>query len=59
MATVFDVKSFNITEFDRILACGLSKGMGERGKQVCIEAAICQVLGMDHGVVEKFHIYPW
>jgi hypothetical protein len=44
----FDVKTFDIKEFDRILSCGLSHGLGKRGRQVCIEAAICQVLGLDH-----------
>ena len=45
----FDVTKFNVEEYGRILAAGLSKGLGERGKQVCIEAAICQVLGLEHG----------
>jgi hypothetical protein len=45
----FDVRTFDVAEFDRILACGLSHGLGKRGQQVCIEAAICQVLGLLHG----------
>src|SRR6266702_1211962 len=45
----FDVSTFNVKEFDRILSCGLSNGLGIRGSQVCIEAAICQVLGLPHG----------
>ena len=49
MSNTFDVSTFDVKEFDRILACGLSSGLGQRGKQVCIEAAICQVLGLDHG----------
>jgi hypothetical protein len=45
----FNIKDFDVAEFDRILAKGLSEGLGERGKQVCIEAAICQTLGLPHG----------
>src|ERR1700757_5200922 len=45
----FDLSKFNVKEFDRILACGLSHGLGIRGQQVCIEAAICQVLDLPHG----------
>jgi hypothetical protein len=48
-AAPFDVTTFDVAEFDRILAQGLSKGLGERGDQVCIEAAICQVLHLPHG----------
>ena len=47
--TVFELDKFNVTEFDRILSKGLSKGMGDRDSQVCIEAAICQVIGLPHG----------
>ena len=46
--STFDISTFNVEEFDRILACGLSKGLGQRGNQVCIEAAICQTLGLPH-----------
>jgi hypothetical protein len=49
MKNEFDVSKFDVKEYDRILACGLSAGLGHRGEQVCIEAAICQVLGLDHG----------
>src|SRR6516164_1788792 len=45
----FDIKTFDVTKFDRILSAGLSSGLGERGGQVCIEAAICQTLGLPHG----------
>jgi len=45
----FDVSAFDVKEFDRILACGLSFGIGDRGGRVCIEAAICQVMGLPHG----------
>jgi hypothetical protein len=45
----FDPLTFDVATFDSILAKGLSHGLGERGGQVCIEAAICQVMGFDHG----------
>jgi hypothetical protein len=45
----FDVRTFDVKQFDKILARGLSHGLGKRGGQVCIEAAICQVLGLEHG----------
>ena len=47
--STFDLKNFNIKEFDAVLACGLSQGLGQSDGQMCIEAAICKVLGMDHG----------
>ena len=43
---MFDVKSFDVAKFDSILARGLSNGLGKRGGQVCIEAAICETLGL-------------
>jgi hypothetical protein len=46
---MFDINSFNVKKFDEILAKGLSDGLGERGQQICIEAAICQVLDLPHG----------
>ena len=49
MSKTFDVANFNVNLYDSILAQGLSAGIGEREKQVCIEAAICQVLGLPHG----------
>lgn len=45
----FQLDTFNVKEYDRILSKGLSKGLGKREDQICIEAAICQVLGLDHG----------
>jgi hypothetical protein len=45
----FDVNTFDVKKFDNILAKGLSNGLGTRGEQVCIEAAICQVLDLPHG----------
>ena len=45
----FNLKSFDIAKYDSILSRGLSKGMGKPGKQVCIEAAICETLGLPHG----------
>lgn len=44
----FDVSSFDIKRFDSILSRGLSMGMGKRGQQVCIEAAICETLNLPH-----------
>ena len=45
----FDVAGFDVARFDAILARGLSKGVGKRDGQMCIEAAICTVLGLPHG----------
>ena len=47
--TNFKVQDFNIQEYNAILAKGLSKGLGKRGGKICIEAAICQALGLPHG----------
>jgi hypothetical protein len=44
----FDVKTFDVAKFDHILARGLSQGLGLRGSQVCIEAAICEALNLPH-----------
>lgn len=38
-----------VPRIDAILARGLSAGLGEPGKQVCIEAAICEALNLPHG----------
>jgi hypothetical protein len=46
---MFDVKEFDVKKFDGILARGLSTGLGEQGSQVCIEAAVCEALGLPHG----------
>src|ERR1700689_2390651 len=43
-----DLKKFDVEKFDSILARGLSTGLGKRGEQVCIEAAICETLGLEH-----------
>ena len=45
---MFNVKQFDVKKFDAILARGLSHGMGSQNGQMCIEAAICNVLGMEH-----------
>ena len=45
----FDVEKFDVAQYDAILARGLSKGLGSRGSNMCIEAAICTVLGLEHG----------
>lgn len=44
-----NVQDFNVAKFDEILARGLSNGLGKQGEQVCIEAAICETLGLPHG----------
>jgi hypothetical protein len=38
-----------VPKIDAILARGLSEGVGTRGKQVCVEAAICEALDLPHG----------
>ena len=45
----FDVQIFDVAKYDRILAKGLSQGLGKRESTMCIEAAICAVLGLPHG----------
>jgi hypothetical protein len=45
---IFDPKKFDISKFDSILTRGLSTGLGQVGGQVCIEAAICETLGLGH-----------
>jgi len=44
----FDVKTFDMEMYDQILSRGLSNGLGSREGTMCIEAAICTVLGMKH-----------
>src|SRR5690348_10218021 len=44
----FDVTKFDVAKFDAVLARGLSYGLGRRGQQVSIEAAICEVLDLPH-----------
>ena len=47
---MFDVKTFNVAQFDSILSKGLSQGLGHRHTgEMCIEAAICTVLDLPHG----------
>lgn len=45
----FDIQTFDVAEYHRLLDRGLSQGVGKRDGQMCIEAAICTVLGLDHG----------
>jgi hypothetical protein len=45
---MFDVTAFDVEKFDSILARGLCSGVGKPDGQMCIEAAICNVLGMPH-----------
>lgn len=49
MNTPFDITTFDVEKYDSILARGLSVGLGNRSDLVCIEAAICIVLGLPHG----------
>jgi hypothetical protein len=44
----FKLRDFDVSKYDSILARGLSKGLGKVSSQVCIEAAICQVLDLPH-----------
>ena len=46
--TTFNVETFNIELYDSILLRGLSNGKGDPNGQMCIEAAICNVLGLPH-----------
>ena len=43
----FDVNTFDVEKFDKILSRGLSAGLGTRNGQMCIEAAICTALGAE------------
>ncbi len=45
----FNLNDFDVAKFDEILSRGLSCGLGDRDGRMCIEAAICTVLGLDHG----------
>ena len=49
MTNQFELETFDVAKFDSILSRGLSKGLGKLNGQVCIEAAICQTLGLPHG----------
>jgi len=42
------VKTFDVKKYHAILDRGLSKGIGERDSQMCIEAAICATLDLPH-----------
>ena len=48
MAERFDLQSFSIEKYDQVISRGLSSGLGDEGEQVCIEAAICETLGLPH-----------
>ena len=41
--------SEQLKQYDQILSRGLCSGQGDRDGQMCIEAAICTVLGLPHG----------
>src|SRR6266850_2480719 len=46
---MFELNNFDLKKFDSILSRGLCTGVGTQGEQVCIEAAICETLGLPHG----------
>lgn len=46
---MFQVESFDVKKFDAILARGLSAGLGNRESLICVNAAVCLVLGLPHG----------
>ena len=43
-----DISTFDVALYDSILDRGLSSGLGSREGSMCIEAAICTVLGLEH-----------
>jgi len=45
---MFKLEEFDVEKFDSILSRGLSNGLGKAGESVCIEAAICETLGLGH-----------
>lgn len=50
MESNFNFQTFNVQKYDELLNNGLSSGLGSRETgQMCIEAAICTVLGLPHG----------
>jgi hypothetical protein len=46
---MFKLSDFDVVKYDSILARGLSSGLGKPKGQICIEAAICETLGLEHG----------
>lgn len=38
-----------LAKYDELMAHGLSRGLGNRGGKMCIEAVWCTVLGLPHG----------
>src|SRR5690349_21116859 len=49
IVTLPNVTSFNMDTYNAIFARGLCRGVGERGSQMCVEAALCEALGLPHG----------
>jgi hypothetical protein len=47
--SAFVLKKFDLRKYEEILGRGLCSGVGDQGEQVCIEAAICETLGLPHG----------
>lgn len=46
---MFDLSKFDRKKYDEFLDRGLSQGQGSPNGQMCIEAAICQTMGLPHG----------
>ena len=46
---MFELSKFDVTKYDEVLARGLSRGVGKPEGQMCIEAAVCNALGLPHG----------
>lgn len=42
----FDLSRFDLALYEEILKRGLSAGQGVRGRQVCIEVAVAEALGI-------------
>lgn len=52
MAKRFDVKTFNVKKYNTLLKRGLSCGVGQRDEAMCIEAVICETMGLHKGLDE-------
>ena len=48
IAMSFELSSFDVEKYENILSRGLCSGVGNPDGQMCIEAAICNVLGLPH-----------
>lgn len=48
LPTIPGIPPFNLPLYNAIFARGLCHGVGERGGQMCVEAALCEALGLPH-----------